>query len=94
MIVQVVQQFDVGINKTKSQSPVGLNLDSIEPFAVPVQLMRSPRGALQVFGTFCDVENRQNFTQSFPMYGLNTYAAASVKEGFETFVFEADDHNV
>lgn len=76
MIVQVVQQFDVGVNKTKGQSPIGLNPNGIKPFAVAMQAVGSPRGALQVF------------TQSFLMYGRNTCIAARVKEGFEAFMFK------
>jgi hypothetical protein len=78
VVVQVIQQFHVAAYEAKSQPPICLYGDGMEPRSVAMQRIQAPRWSGQVLCPLGDTQGGQPFAQPLGMNGL--YAAGLARE--------------
>ena len=92
VIIFVVHQLDVSINKSKGDAPVGPH--GYRPVAIPVarEGVQVETGQVSVTGHGGHVEHGKNVLQFLHMFGLNTTSVTLFIKDLKSFVFKALDH--
>jgi hypothetical protein len=92
VVIQVVDEFSVGLLKSVNQPPVPVHGDCKETAQVALQGMPSPAWRVHVFRSLGKLQSRQLAAKPLGMRGLNTCLASRGEERFESLVPEAADH--
>jgi len=92
MIVQVVNNIHVAALKSECNTPIPRHLHSVD-----LQLLRSQQVQIQswqsdIVNTRHGIENIQNQSQTFVVFGLYALQGAALEERLEPLVPETLDH--
>lgn len=94
VVIQVVQQFNVHADKTKTQTLIGLHRDRIEASPVARQPVKAPGRPRQVLRPGGDIQGGQQFSQALCMNRLNAAHAPTCEKRFKAFVPECENRKL
>ena len=94
MVIFVIDLRDIFAFESKRDSPIAADFHGPSPFAHARQFMQIQTRQSHVSRVHGDIQAAQNQPQAFSMLGLDSRFDSFVKELFQAFVLEAENHSL
>ena len=92
MVVLVVDDFSIGTDESKGDSPVAANPYRPSPLSCALEGMKPQAGKAHVLGLYDCIEAAKDQTQSLGECGLNARLGPSLEKSGQPLMLEAPDH--
>jgi hypothetical protein len=94
MIITVIDDIGVAIDKFKKDSPIAGNSYRVKAFFIASQLVKKRTWIIHIFYLVCGIKPVENSCQFFSLFGLYSCLFTRIKEVFQPFMSEGSDHKL